>query len=305
MNSATFEALSATSNMGRFYGWIPDELSENAISAEIGGTPGVTPLLRWAGSKKKLLPKLIQASPRKYTRYLEPFVGSAILFLQLDPRSALLSDINKNLIDTYKMVRDHPKRVWDMIRSWPSTESFYYHLRSLDTTGFDDCERAARFVYLNRYCFNGVYRTNRAGQFNVSRGKGNLGIPAWPVFEEFAKKLTNVDLQLGDFENTVSQAKLGDFIYLDPPYAELGKRDRGEYGPTAFKAFDVPRLLEAILGAADRGAKILLSYSASQIDLSQLPGWHVHELSVMRNVSGFVGNRKQANEVLISNYSWT
>jgi DNA adenine methylase len=273
--------------------------------ALIGGLPGTTPVLRWAGSKKKLLPTLRCAAPNKFSTYLEPFVGSGVLFLLLHPRKAILSDLNPHLIEAYEAIRTSPEVVWDTLMEWPDSEQFYYELRSADIGLLDEIARAARFIYLNRYCFNGVYRTNLQGNFNVARGKGNLGIPDWDVFEAFAARIKNVDLAQCDFESTIDRAKQGDFLYLDPPYAELGKRDRGEYGVGTFKPGDVSRLLNAMKRADKRGAHVLLSYSADQIDLAKLRHWQVHPLTVMRNVSGFTGSRRQAHEVLISNYQWT
>jgi DNA adenine methylase len=279
-------------------------IESNTGSQQIGGVPGKTPILRWAGSKKKLLPHLQAATPTSFKTYIEPFVGSGVLFLLLQPKAAILSDLNTDLIEAYESMRSRPKRVWDLLMSWPSSEEFYYELRSCQPNTLNKHTRAARFIYLNRYCFNGVYRTNQEGGFNVSRGKGNLGIPEWGIFREFAARIKSIDLQNCDFESTVNRAKKNDFVYLDPPYAELGKRDRGEYGPGTFRPIDVSRLLKAMLRADKRGAKILLSYSADQIDLDMLKGWYVHDIMVMRNVSGFTGSRRRAREILISNYEW-
>jgi len=275
------------------------------MSNQIGGVPGMTPILRWAGSKKKLLPHLQAAAPTSFNTYIEPFVGSGVLFLLLAPETAYLSDLNSDLIQAYDVIKVHPRRVWNILMSWPADEDFYYELRASDPASLNSYIRAARFVYLNRYCFNGVYRTNREGGFNVARGRGNLGIPEWPVFKNFADRIKNIDVRNCDFEVTVNRAKKNDFIYLDPPYAEPGKRDRGEYGAGTFRPVDVARLLNAMMRADRRGAKVLLSYSADQIDLNVLQGWHVREITVMRNVSGFAGSRRHAHEVLISNYEWT
>lgn len=137
------------------------------------------PILRWAGSKKKLLSVLSSAAPSTFKRYVEPFVGSAVLFLELDPSKAVLSDINTGLIETYENIRAHPRAVWNRVSDMPLEESFYYDLRSQDADSLKTLDRAARFVYLNRFCFNGVYRTNRQGLFNVSRGKPTMAENSW------------------------------------------------------------------------------------------------------------------------------
>lgn len=263
-----------------------------------------TPLLRWAGSKKKLVPQLVQAAPGAMRRYIEPFAGSAVLFLRLQPKKAILSDINEALIDAYRIVRERPDAVWKMAQSWPTDEAFYYELRAIDPSKLSDVRRAARFVYLNRFCFNGVYRTNQQGQFNVARGSGHLGIPTKHMFRTFAEQLSNADLRCTDFTKTVARAGKGDFLYLDPPYAVPNTRDRGEYGPGSFKECDLDRLATDVNGASMRGANVLVSY-ADRPGLEDLfSGWKMKKLEVTRNVCGFAGSRRRAAEVLISNYSW-
>lgn len=262
------------------------------------------PILRWAGSKKRLLPLLESATPEKFSRYIEPFVGSGVLFLKLNRSRAILGDINKDLIETYETVRDHYRAVWNRLDAMPESEDFYYELRAQSPHTLKAFDRAARFIYLNRYCFNGVYRTNRQGHFNVSRGKGHLYIPEYSVFKEFSARISNADLTCADFEVVVDRAGRGDFVYLDPPYAESGKRDRGEYGLGSFKEEDLYRLAGALLRADRRGAKILLSYTTSKVLRRELDGWKFFNVTVQRNVAGFASDRRVAEELLISNYEW-
>ena len=115
------------------------------------------PILRWAGSKKKLLPVLTEMAPRTYKRYVEPFAGSAILYLKMKDTPALLGDLNGDLIATYETVRSHPRRVWNKVNNLSRSSDYYYYLRSLDPAKMGKIESAARFIYLNRFCFNGVY----------------------------------------------------------------------------------------------------------------------------------------------------
>lgn len=262
------------------------------------------PILRWAGSKKKLLPVLSSAAPSSFKRYVEPFVGSAVLFLELEPGRAVLSDINTDLIETYENIRAHPRAVWNRVSEMPLAESFYYDLRAQEAETLRPLDRAARFVYLNRFCFNGVYRTNRQGRFNVSRGNGHLYVPSWEVFRDFSKRLAAATLKNDDFEKVVSKTRSGDFLYLDPPYALGGQRDRGEYGVGAFREDDEDRLAAALLEASAKDVQILLSYSPSSKLLRRLKGWHVKKLKVARNVAGFAQDRRIADEILVSNYDW-
>lgn len=262
------------------------------------------PILRWAGSKKKLLPLLAAATPLRINRYVEPFVGSGVLFLRIEAEAAILGDINSDLIETYTTLRDHPRAIWNRVSAMSQDDAYYYELRARDPVALEKFDRAARFIYLNRFCFNGVYRTNRQGKFNVARGYGHLYVPGYEVFAEMAKALRRADLHCEDFEAVVDRAKRGDFLYLDPPYALGGKRDRGEYGVGSFREPDESRLVEAIQRASRRGVSVLLSYSPSLSVIEDLPGWQVHELTVARNVAGFTGSRRQAQEILVSNYTW-
>lgn len=260
------------------------------------------PILRWAGSKKKLVPALLAMAPRKFNRYVEPFVGSAVLWLTVPERPAVLGDLNADLIETYKVVRRCPHAIWTRLTQMPTDESFYYELRGVNPEHLGIYDRVARFIYLNRFCFNGVYRTNREGRFNVARGQGHLYIPSEAVFAAFSERLRNTELLHGDFEHTVAQADRDDFVYLDPPYAEPGKRNRGEYGPGSFTELDLIRLVATLRRASDKGAKVLLSYTDSQVLREHLHDWNFQTVSVQRNVAGFARDRKKVTELLISNY---
>ncbi|MDT0137313.1 Dam family site-specific DNA-(adenine-N6)-methyltransferase [Acidovorax sp. PRC11] len=280
-------------------------MQANSIALGSGAQGAVEPLLRWAGSKKKLLPVLLAAVPADAERYIEPFAGSAVLFLRLGAAHAVLSDLNESLIETYRVIQRCPRAVWERASMLGDTPEDYYAIRAVPREHLNVFERAAQFVYLNRYCFNGVYRTNRAGQFNVARGKGHLFMPDLNAFKAFAGRLREAELRCSDFEEILGEAATGDFVYLDPPYALGDKRDRGEYGCDAFREKDERRLIAALLAADRRGAKILLSYSPAATVLQALKKWRRHNLTVVRNVAGFTAARRSADEVLLSNYDWS
>ncbi|WP_062057788.1 DNA adenine methylase [Cellvibrio sp. OA-2007] len=271
-------------------------------SAYIKGVPGATSVIRWAGSKRRLLPALLEAKPNTYKTYFEPFAGSAAYFLSLSPKGAILSDINTDLIHLYKAIKNHPKKLWDAVCQMPSAESFYYELRSLNPDTLSSLEKAARFWYLNRYCFNGVFRTNLEGQFNVSRGLGNLGIPEFELIKAFSNRLKGVEVLCSNFEPIIDVATKDDFIYLDPPYLDRNKRDRGEYGSGNFDDSHLDRLLESMQRATRRGVKILLSYRCDEHVIGKLPGWNVKNVSVVRSVSSDTTQRTKVGELLIKNY---
>lgn len=264
----------------------------------------LTPIIRWAGSKRKVLPSLIERAPRSFRTYVEPFSGSACLFFALRPKRAVLGDINEELITTYESLRKHPRLVYRELSSKPRTESYYYALRRELPSELPPIARAARFLYLNRFCFNGVFRTNKMGSFNVPFGKRTGDIPPERTFVRASIRLRNVRLRVGDFETCVSHVKRGDFVYLDPPYATGQSRWRGEYGYNSFTKSDLSRLVACLKRIHRKGAYFLLSYAdGAEIKrrFSSL-SCRITRLRVRRHVAGFRRHRRLVNELLISNY---
>lgn len=258
--------------------------------------------LRWAGSKRKLLPTLQKLAPAKFHRYVEPFCGSLCLYVALKPASALVGDINEELVNFYRMIAWRPQAIASATHELADDESTYYELRGKDPKMLSAQERAVRFLYLNRYCFNGVYRTNRQGAFNVARGKHMGSIPPVEELVSFGRLIRHATVMRCDFEELVDTAKRGDFIYLDPPYAGRGVRDRGEYGMGAFKEVDLDRLAETLHRASERGAKVLLSYADMPEIRSRFRSWNATTLEVTRNVAGFAGARGSVSELILRNY---
>lgn len=260
------------------------------------------PLIRWAGSKTRILHLLTEHSPAKFERYIEPFCGSMSLFLRLCPKKSIMGDINEDLINFYKNVKKYPQEISSGIHSISRTKEEYYRLRALDTADMSNLDRAIRFFFLNRHCFNGVYRTNKSGLFNVPFGSKLTEVPSHEEIMEFSKKIKNTKFFAGDFQSTIENSKAGDFIYLDPPYAGTESRDRGEYGPNSFKEFDISRLKSKLQEASDRDVKILLSYASITAIKQEFSKWNVREISVERSISGFARGRKKVPEVIITNY---
>ncbi len=258
--------------------------------------------LRWAGSKRQLIPEIRLASPSEFKRYIEPFAGSACVFFALKPGSAVLNDINADLLNFYKALRSHPRRVARLALSMPTTEAYYYELRSTPVIQMSPLERAARFLYLNRFCFNGVYRTNRKGTFNVPRGHSTGGMPTEGELLNCSLLLRKAKLVTGDFHEVMVKVSSDDFIYLDPPYATVERKTYGEYGYGTYSEADRPRLVDSLLEADARGAKIVLSYRNDLALVSSLSGWYYKNISVRRHVAGFAKSRGLFAEVLMTNF---
>ena len=260
------------------------------------------PFLRWAGSKRKQLPILSQFWNSDFTRYVEPFMGSACLFFKLQPKNALLGDVNYDLVRTFLAVRDHPQAVANRLARIPLGKQSYYSIRRQQLSEMDPADAAARFIFLNRFCFNGLYRTNENGQFNVPYaplGTGQLATAA--DLRLVAKVLEFCIVTRTDFEALLGRTRKGDLVYLDPPYAVGNRRVFRQYGPSSFGLHDLQRLAESLASMDARSVKFVLTYADCAEATKFFQQWPRRKMFVQRNIAGFGGNRRRAGEVLISN----
>jgi DNA adenine methylase len=260
-------------------------------------------VIRWAGSKRRLLPRLAQYWSEDCTRYVEPFVGSAALFFLLRPGSAILGDINGELVNALAQLSRHPKRLHSSLVALPRSRRLYEDYRRQSPMGLSRFDRAVRFFYLNRYCFNGLYRTNTQGRFNVPYAPARSGrFPPIERFVECGRLLRRASLREVDFEELI-RAEVGraDFVYLDPPYAVANRRLFRQYGPDTFGLQDIDRLGSILQHIDSVGARFVLSY-ADSVEARRLFGkWYYRRVRVQRNVAGFAASRRGSVEVLISN----
>lgn len=218
--------------------------------------------LKWAGGKRWLLSRTDELLPdmRITKRYLEPFLGGGSMFFHLEPQTALLSDINEDLINTYDVLRDRWYDLFEILKKYHKAhcKDFYYRIRSSKPK--TPINRAARFIYLNRTCWNGLYRVNQKGEFNVPIGTKKTVIFETDNFEQLSALLKNVQLNVCDFEVTINKAEKNDFIFIDPPYT-IKHNLNGflKYNETIFSWEDQVRLKNAITRAISRGAKVLVT----------------------------------------------
>lgn len=255
--------------------------------------------LRWAGSKRKALAQLSTAYTNREFQYVEPFAGSAALFFASTPSAAILGDQNGHLINAMRKVRDCPVKLYDWLSSLDrSAEAYYVFRQRFNELPSSGLESAVLFIYLNRNCFNGLWRTNQSGKFNVPYGGNKMGaIPPLSLFQICSKSLKMAKLRHQDFRKTVSQADGNSFIYADPPYFNAVERTFIEYGKRSFGKNDLQDLIDALLTAEDNGAHIALSYSEA-IPIPVPNHWTQTRFEVTRNVGGFSGSRKRYIEIL-------
>lgn len=239
--------------------------------------------------------------PDQYDRYVEPFCGSASLFFQIPTTQALLSDINAELINAWSYIRAEPSIRNDLV-NLPKTKEHYYETRANDPEDMNDRSRAIRFLYLNRYCFNGVYRTNSKGKFNVPMGTRTGDFPSQESFDYASKKLEHCDLVTCDYKQTLENLVEGDFIYIDPPYSSTDKFT-GEYGLGSFSYQELPSLVSMLESLTERGVKFLLSYVANETAYSLLSEkFNIQTITVARHVQGFKSAWGESQEILVKNY---
>ena len=264
--------------------------------------------LRWAGSKKQLGDILANCWYAAQCadgsgKYIEAFCGSASLFFRIKPPKSLLIDVNKRLIDTFISVKDSPRRLSTLLETYPATSEFYYSLRGRDVEEMTELERAARFIFLNRYCFNGLYRTNLQGHFNVPFGGDRSGtLPDLNILLDASQTLKKTELVSGDFyTNIVNKIQPGDFVYLDPPYAKRNHRLALQYGPDVFGVEDLRRLFDLMTLIDQSDAYFLFSYAECEEVAEFVEQWGAYRVEVNRTIAATSTKRKKAKEVLISN----
>jgi DNA adenine methylase len=262
-----------------------------------------SPFLRWAGSKRWLVGQLAGVIPANFNAYFEPFLGSAAVFFRYaEGHPAHLSDVIDPLIRTYRGIRDQPRLVWQIATSWPTDRDTYYSIRQQDS--FDSqAHFAARFLYLNRLCFNGLYRENSSGMFNVPYGRPRPTnqIADIQQLTSCASRLRrSVKVSSKDFESSLSGCQEGDFVYLDPPYV-AGHRSNGfvDYNAKIFNWGDQMRLAEVFRELDSRGAYLILSNADHESVRRLYREYHLVEFSRHSSMSGSAKHRGSSAELVV------
>lgn len=264
--------------------------------------------LKWPGGKRWFVRQYGCIFPSEYNCYIEPFLGSASVFFYLQPQRAILSDTNAELINLYTVMRDHQLALATLMEKHQREhcKEYYYRTRSLKTG--DPIERAARFLYLNRTCYNGMYRVNQKGEFNVPIGTKTKCANDVDSFREYSSLLQSASLLSCDFEESISQAQRGDLLFIDPPYAVANKHGPFiNYNDKLFSWDDQKRLLKALCEAKCRGAYIIATNSSnSQLNEMYLENNFFTQTVCRRCVmAADPTKRNSTEELLITSYDIT
>lgn len=273
--------------------------------------PVPRPFLKWAGGKTQLADVLLERMPLVFNVYHEPFVGGGALFFRLyreqKIRYAVLSDINAELIDTYLAVRDHISEVVRLLSEFPYDEEFYYSIREKDPWRLSLPERAARMIYLNKTGYNGLYRVNRQGKFNVPFGRYKS--PKYLDQENLlaaSKALQDVDILCASFESVVGRVIPGDFVYFDPPYVPISQTANFvSYHENGFGLSDQEHLRDVCVELSKNKVYVMLSNSNTETvkSMYDLPYFTTDEVLANRAINCKGEKRGKIAELVITNYS--
>ncbi len=261
----------------------------------------VRPILKWAGGKHQLLQQLMQKIPRDFNRYIEPFLGGGALFFCLRPGKAIIGDSNPELINLYKVVANDVESLLKILTNFRTDRISYYEIRALDATKLTDVERAARTIYLNRMCFNGLYRVNRKGQFNVPFGENKNPKICHPEEQKAASEiLKQCTIICADYKEVLAKyAGAGDFVYLDPPYLPVSKySDFKRYTKEQFYEEDHIELANEVKRLHEIGCHVLLTNSNHPLVYDLYKGFQIEVCQTRRSISKDVKNRKGEDVII-------
>ena len=271
------------------------------------------PFVKWAGGKRQIMDKLMKYVPHEFNTYYEPFVGGGALLFELSPKKAVINDSNKELMKVYEVLcsEEKFKKLCSVLNTYERdhSEEFYYDLRNKDRNKntfnrLSDYTRAARTIYLNKACFNGLYRVNSKNEFNVPFGKKEkVNTYEGSNLITVSNYLTMNDIKLlcVDFEDAVSDAKKGDFVYFDPPY-DSDTNTFNSYTEEGFGKEQQRRLARVFKELDERGVYVMLSNHNTTLVRELYDGYNIYVIEAKRNINSNGSKRGKVEEVIITNY---
>ena len=266
------------------------------------------PIVKWVGGKRQLMFELLKNMPKSYNRYFEPFIGGGALFFELQPENAYISDMNEELINLYSIVRDNVCELIFDLKKHEVSKKYFLEIRNLDRTdeykNLSNVQRASRFIYLNRTCFNGLYRVNSQGQFNVPFGNyKNPRIVDENNLLNCSELLKNTEIKCADFSEILTEVKRGDFVYFDPPYVPLN--ETSSFTSYTKDGFDMDmqfKLREVCDELDSMGVMFMLSNSDTKFVKELYSNYEIKKVFASRAVNANADGRGKITEVLVRNY---
>lgn len=271
----------------------------------------VSPVFKWVGGKRQLLPAIKPLLPGKITSYCEPFVGGGAVLFALQPQEAVINDINSGLIFTYAVIKDNVEELIGLLETYPNDEKFFYELRNIDRVpekyvALSDIEKAARMIFLNKTCFNGLYRVNSRGEYNSPFGRyKNPNIVNAEVLRAVSEYFNRAAITFSstDFSDVLERVHKNTFVYLDPPYDPVS--DTASFTGYSKNGFDREqqiRLRECCDRLDERGVRFMLSNSATDFIREQYSRYHITIVQARRAINSVGSKRGNVDEVIVTNY---
>jgi DNA adenine methylase len=268
----------------------------------------VRPFLKWVGGKSQLIPNLIHRLPQSFKNYIEPFTGGGALFFHLQPAHAILADINSELINAYLAIRDDVEGVIKELLIHKYEKDYFYEVRSWDRletfSSLHRNKRAARLIYLNKTCFNGLYRVNSKGHFNVPFGKyTNPTITNSDNLRKCSQVLQGVELKCEEYRKVAESAKAGDLVYFDPPYMPLSSTSNfTAYTKNGFDEDAQSNLMELCKSLDKKGVYFMLSNSSAPLILDLYKNFYMDLIEANRSINSVGSSRGPVHEVIVRNF---
>ncbi len=272
----------------------------------------VAPFLKWVGGKRQLMPSIVELLPKniRELNYFEPFIGGGAVLFHLQPKNAVINDFNTELINVYETIKNNLPELITDLKKHENNSDYFYQIRGLDRTEefkkLTSIERASRVIYLNKTCFNGLYRVNNAGEFNTPFGRyKNPNIINEPTLKAVNKYLNsnNILLRSGDYADILNEVNENSFVYLDPPYHPISESPNFTgYIQGGWNMFDQIRLREFCDQLNNRGVKFLLSNSSAPLIKDQYENYRIKTVKANRAINSNGADRGEIDEFLIRNY---
>ena len=270
----------------------------------------ISPFLKWIGGKRQLLPAINNLFPKKYTNYYEPFIGGGAVFFNIQPTKAVINDFNEELINVYETIKEYPEELILDLKTHKNESDYFYQLRALDRQNvyhsLSRVKKASRVIYLNKTCYNGLYRVNSSGEFNSPFGKyKNPNIVNEITIRAVSKYFNenNITVLNCDFEEAVKGIRKGAFVYFDPPYDPVSASSSFTgYVKGGFDRNEQIRLRDLCDKLDKRGVKFLLSNSATKFIEDLYKNYNISYVKANRSVNSVASKRGEVDEVLIRNY---
>lgn len=270
----------------------------------------IAPFLKWVGGKRQLMPAIQELIPKNYKNYYEPFIGGGAVFFYLQPQKAVINDYNEELINVYQTIKENPEALISDLKTHRNESNYFYDLRALDReAGFEsmsNIKKASRVIYLNKTCYNGLYRVNNSGEFNSPFGRyKNPNIVNETTIRAVSKYLNTNKITIlnGDFEEALKGIKKDSFVYFDPPYHPVSASSNFTgYVQEKFDMSEQIRLRDVCNRLNEKGVHFLLSNSATQFIEDLYKDYKISYVKANRSINSNAKKRGEIDEVLIRNY---